>query len=335
MGGLLGKKMVKKVVKQEKTNDIQIPTKFFDPITNKIMCQPTMVLSSMVIYDNTTINKWIESKRGFDPMTGIPMSIGRWPLLLQTRNDIKRKIEDFIQKYPIHKSQMLDANDESIQWEALFALHETKIKDKVDKIAKEQSELKTTSKQIFKRQKEEKNDLNDDIIGVKYDDSIIFQSDIPVICIMGPSRCGKSTIVNDILGVKDVCKVSDKSNVALTKGAWIAKYSNTVTNESNSNYVFQVQDTQTGEIEEEKEGTNMTKTEFYLLDMEGLSHNVTTFTKQLFYACYATANVVICNDKEVASDRFVNFMQSLKHEMKSVAKSDTKPSFLYLKRDAG
>eukprot|EP01084_Bolivina_argentea_P270803 460547_1 len=48
---------------------------------------------------------------------------------------------------------------------------------------------------------------------------------IPVVCIMGPSRNGKSTIINGLLGVKDACKTSTKANVALTKGAWITKYS--------------------------------------------------------------------------------------------------------------
>eukprot|EP01083_Nonionella_stella_P069855 186485_1 len=145
--------------------------------------------------------------------------------------------------------------------------------------------------------------------GIAYNSSIFLQPDIPVVCVMGPSRNGKSTIVNDILGVKDACKVSSSSNVATTKGAWIAKYSHTA-----------------------HDGQRKA---FYLLDMEGLSHNVTKFTKQLFYACYATANVVIWNDMEIMADRFVNLMKALRNELKIVACSDHKPKFLYLKRDAG
>ena len=71
-------------------------------------------------------------------------------------------------------------------------------------------------------------DINDDekeISGIEYDESIILDPNIAVVCIMGPSRNGKSTIVNDILGVKDACKVSSTANVAQTKGAWITKYS--------------------------------------------------------------------------------------------------------------
>ena len=78
-----------------------------------------------------------------------------------------------------------------------------------------------------------------------------------------------------------------------------------------------------------------TEGQFYLLDMEGLSHNVTRFTKRLFYACYAAANVVIWNDKNVAGEEFKNNMKELKKEMKEVATSDRKPVFVYLKRDAG
>ena len=71
----------------------------------------------------------------------------------------------------------------------------------------------------------ETNDDEKEISGIEYDESIILDPNIPVVCIMGPSRNGKSTIVNDILGVKDACKVSSTANVAQTKGAWITKYS--------------------------------------------------------------------------------------------------------------
>ena len=38
---------------------------------------------------------------------------------------------------------------------------------------------------------------------------------------------------------------------------------------------------------------------FYLIDMEGLSHGITTLTKKIFYTLYASSNIIIWNDKDV------------------------------------
>eukprot|EP01084_Bolivina_argentea_P270802 460546_1 len=89
------------------------------------------------------------------------------------------------------------------------------------------------------------------------------------------------------------------------------------------------------DTEEKKEEKTDDFSEFYLLDMEGLSHNVTAFTKRLFYACYATSDLIIWNDKNVGSDEFKRLMNELKQEMGNIANSDKKPAFLYLERDAG
>ena len=75
-------------------------------------------------------------------------------------------------------------------------------------------------------------------------------------------------------------------------------------------------------------------TQFYMIDMEGLSHNASGFTKKLFYACYAMSNVIVWNDKQIGSDGFRKFMQDLKTEMKFISKSQRKPCLLYLQRDA-
>eukprot|EP01084_Bolivina_argentea_P270801 460545_1 len=158
---------------------------------------------------------------------------------------------------------------------------------------------------------------------------------IPVVCIMGPSRNGKSTIINGLLGVKDACKTSTKANVALTKGAWITKYS-TKPHKDEMNDVMNIyQQEGVNDTEEKKEEKTDDFSEFYLLDMEGLSHNVTAFTKRLFYACYATSDLIIWNDKNVGSDEFKRLMNELKQEMGNIANSDKKPAFLYLERDAG
>eukprot|EP01083_Nonionella_stella_P129554 393096_1 len=394
---------------------VLIPTEFKDPITNKIMQSPTMIVSSSQVYDEITIKEMIKSQRTHDVITGVPFSIGGWPLLLEYRMDIQSRIDAFLKENALNKAQVMNKSDaNAFPWELLFEKHEHKIEEEVAEIVRDQSELQHSAKQIFKplnEQKDEKeekqpppndkkkellqkahqlyykvsiknrrffftkhencfvgseavsaimdlgfahdedsavafgnklmqydiiwhvdmkqsfkndnewyrfvedmsrisdNDPANNCSGIDYDSSILLQPDIPVVCVMGPSRNGKSTIVNDILGVKDACKVSSRANVASTKGAWIAKYSHTA-----------------------HDGQ---RKEFYLLDMEGLSHNVTKFTKQLFYACYATANVVIWNDMEIMADRFVKLMKSLQKELEIVACSDHKPAFLYLKRDAG
>eukprot|EP01083_Nonionella_stella_P055611 146593_1 len=312
---------------------LQVPERFLDPITNKIMAKPTMIMSSMKVYDDytddITINKWIKSKRFYDPMTGIPMSVGGWPLLLRPLRSLQKRIQRFLQKYPAFTLQVLNEKDESIHWESLFQIHESKIKEKYLRLAQEQSDLTRKARQIFAPLKLETGDeftsenKNDDGIGIDYDESIILSPDIPIVCFMGPSRNGKSTIVNDMLGVKDACATSSKADVPLTKGAWIAMYS-----------------TQNQDEDEQKEPGNANPQNaqspaFYVLDMEGLSHEVTKFTKRLFYACYATSNLIVWNDKNVASDEFKGLMKELKNEMQAVAESNSKPAFLYLKRDAG
>eukprot|EP01084_Bolivina_argentea_P005487 10337_1 len=301
----------------------------------------------MKVYDVATIQLWVESKRYYDPLTGIPLSVGSWPLLLYHRDDLQRKITKFLAKYPQHKSQLFDKENNSIEWGSLFAKYEEQIKQKFQQIQQNDDDLKLQAKCIFKKIQMDENGAvmdshsneemkfdNEEKIGIYYDDTIILDPNIPVVCFMGPSRNGKSTIVNDILGVKDACKISESSNVAQTKGGWIAKYSQSINGDDNEGgNIYQVEETKNDADEKKQEQTKIV--EFYLLDMEGLSHYVTRFTKRLFYACYAVSNVVIWNDKEVMSDRFINLMQRLKDEMKEVAQSNKKPSFIYLKRDAG
>eukprot|EP01083_Nonionella_stella_P134117 408067_1 len=317
-----------------------VPWQYKDPITKKIMREPVMVLSSMRVYENTSIRKWMESKRCFDPSTGIPMALHKWPILLEPRPNLKQKIAEFISKNPSFKSKVFKENDESIEWESLFASFHTKATRKYQKIEGDQFALKQKAKQIFKPCI-----ADDDGKTIKYDKSIILLPEIPVVCIMGPARNGKSTLVNDLLTAKNACQTSTTSDVSCTKGAWIAKFqpkSQSVHDQIvDAGNVFQVDMCSYEEkksedvITEDVYNKQREEDGFYLLDMEGLSLGVTSFTKRLFYACYATSNVVIWNDKEVGSDRFRNFMKALKDEMRAVATSSTKPAFLFLKRDAG
>lgn len=115
---------------------------------------------------------------------------------------------------------------------------------------------------------------------------------------MGPARNGKSTIVNDILRCQ-ACATSVRADVPMTGGAWITLYQphsdHPEENNGNSN-----------DYKEEKDngdGKSEPKAQFYIMDMEGVSHGFTTLTKKLFYACYAISNVIIWNDKNVAEDK--------------------------------
>ena len=321
------------------------------------MCEPVMVLSSTIVYENTTIIKWMESGRDYDPITGIPMQVGKLPRLLMPRNDRKQKATDFIEKHASFAKAVFnpETDKDKIDWETLFTVCEAKIKNINQGIIDNQKNLRFESKQLFrplimnndigsdgdKKEIEEK--LNDDEIRVAFDEQFVLDPAIPVVCFMGPSREGKSTIINDILGY-DACKTSTKSNIALTKGAWITLYQGNIDHRgvvTGANDALDEPQLQTeGEpedlnLERKEDDGNTAMIEFYLLDMEGLSHQVTKFTEKLFYACYATANLVVWSDKKVGSDRFQMLMNTLKTNMAQVAVSAQKPSFLYLKRDAG
>ena len=127
-----------------------------------------MIVSSAQVYDEITIQQMIESKRGYDVITGIPFSIGRWPLLLERRVDIKQKIDSFLKKYPSLKTQVMNKDDEeNIEWDALFEEYELErdsgAEIQMAHFARDQSELKHTAKQIFKplhdiEEEEEKKD---------------------------------------------------------------------------------------------------------------------------------------------------------------------------------
>ena len=72
--------------------DVEIPADLVDPITKEIMLEPVIVLASMKTYDKKTINRWIDSKRAYDPLTGIPLTVGSLPVLLRPREDIAARV---------------------------------------------------------------------------------------------------------------------------------------------------------------------------------------------------------------------------------------------------
>ena len=332
----------KSLASQDEGKVVEIPKDLLDPLTHKIMLEPVMALASMKVYEQTTIDKWLESKRNYDPVTGIPMSVGPLPVLLRPREDIALRVSDFIEKYPQFKSKVFkkektDDNDVSdvdgINWKSLFESCDQRVKQIMEELIGDQTRLKTHAKQIFGARipEDKKQNENDDNVEIVYNESVLLDPAIPIICFMGPSRNGKSTIVNDILGAS-ACETSTKSNVAKTKGAWITLYDH-----KSDDAKMDIKQVEENKFDpgSQTNARPTSESKFYILDMEGLSHGVTKATKKLFYACYATSNVIVWNDKEVDSDRFQDLMNELKEEMTTVAQSDSKPRFVYLKRDCG
>eukprot|EP01084_Bolivina_argentea_P195955 336030_1 len=82
---------------------LQIPKKYIDPITKKIMTQPVMVVNSGIIYDKLTIDKFIENGYMFDPITGISMFLSNdkdaGPLIIHI-DDLQHESQTFVHKNP-------------------------------------------------------------------------------------------------------------------------------------------------------------------------------------------------------------------------------------------
>eukprot|EP01083_Nonionella_stella_P042933 115898_1 len=140
-------------------DSVAIPTEFKDPITNKIMQSPTMIVSSSQVYDEITIKEMIKSQRTHDVITGVPFSIGGWPLLLEYRMDIQSKIDEFLKENALNKAQVMNKSDaNAFPWELLFEKHEHKIEEEVAEIVQDQSALQHSAKQIFKPLNEQKDE---------------------------------------------------------------------------------------------------------------------------------------------------------------------------------
>eukprot|EP01084_Bolivina_argentea_P006601 12516_1 len=185
--------------------------------------------------------------------------------------------------------------------------------------------LTTKAKQIFKRTSDDR---------IQYDERIILQPNIPVVCIMGVARTGKSTLINGILNTPNACGTTNTRHGVGTAGVWITKYSRKSVNDMED--ISNEEEKKIQGIKKHKKTESRSKdelTEFYLLEMEGISsRSSSAYVTRLFLACYAIANVIIWNDKDVFSDTFRMFMWNV---LKPFAKFSNKPSFLYLERDAG
>eukprot|EP01084_Bolivina_argentea_P232820 392295_1 len=296
------------------------PSKYICPIAQKIMIKPKKITCSQYIYDELSIKNWIASKRYYDPITGTPWITDSAGQLLQERCE---ELSYEIKQYLKNNDQYFNESDtvQSItkdKWDKLFKDCDDKIAEKIQEYQKlHESMLHKSYRLFFPPQLHEPDAPNYDILWNQDLLLLLSTTNIPVITFVGPSRCGKSTLLNDILrcGNNPIFSVSDSPNVAETKGAWIARYQSLSTDN-----------------EEKKDEMSSNQT-FYVVDMEGLSHQFTQFTEKVFYGIYLISDVIVWNDVTIASDAFMKLMEKLKDTMKNIPLSSDKPSFLYLKRD--
>eukprot|EP01083_Nonionella_stella_P041630 112812_1 len=283
----------------------KIPSKYKCPIAKRIMVNPVCVVASGRIYDQMSITKWLESKRPYDPITAVP-----FVSLLTTKCDgLQAQIQTFCTQNGYDKNDGLMVN-ENLNWNALFQACDRKIRQKIIDYERLKTSLRTKAIPLLFT---DKNDTKN----MQWNESLLLlliTSDIPIFTFIGASREGKSTLLNDIIGISNVFGVSNSPDIAQTKGAWAALCIN-------------------DETEEEKVTNAVYDDSFFLIDMEGLTNQFTEFTEKVFYAVYAFSNVVIWNDKKIGSDHFHMLMTKLQKTMSTVSIATEKPSFLYLHRD--
>eukprot|EP01084_Bolivina_argentea_P175010 303105_1 len=297
---------------------IKIPAKYRCPIANRIMVNPKRIICSGNVYDQLSITKWIKSKRTYDPLSATPFSTNNGKLLTEDCTELKHEIEQFITNNKYHKETLI--TEHNVNWNNVFALFDEKIKQKALYYERLCQSLRTTGHRLlFPNIKNKDNvDWNKDLL------LLLLTTTVPIITLVGASRQGKSTLINDILGLQEAFEMSNSPDIAQTKGAWIALYKAASTGDK------------IDEKEEKKEehiSTVNYNQSFFIVDMEGLTNQFTKFTEKVFYSIYAFSDIIIWNDKSIGSDYFKNLMKKLKNTMSNIAQSSSKPTFLYLRRD--
>eukprot|EP01084_Bolivina_argentea_P054334 99682_1 len=401
---------------------IKVPSSFFDPITNKIMTKPVQVLHSGMVYDEITVQYFQEIERGperitLDPINGIPISKGDQKPFVMKKQTLESQIKKFMKTEVLVEWGLINdfatVNNPEL-WKDVWST----LNDKTD-IKQQQKQIFGKPLPLFYPESQGQycyDDKSDAILRWDFEHSFVYHTHIPFITFMGPSRIGKSYLLNEILRSqsqwktnkqlrkKDVFATSDSSNIAETKGSWITLYGEVeqelhappndaefvdpylfedditmwstdeliqwlytlhpTFNETYSSFIETIKQKQidANNIEYlleraeqfmtpyaavtfknilQKRITNLFDAidsdkinQMYLIDMEGLSHGATAFTKKLFEGTYAVSNVMVWFDAEVMSDSFKHFMFKLKDNMKNVANSKRKPSLLYVRRNS-
>eukprot|EP01084_Bolivina_argentea_P132868 234471_1 len=421
---------------------VEIPAAYLDPITNKIMEHPVQILRSGIIYDAVTVKYMQKRQILLDPMTGVLISQNP---VVESQRALRKAIHTFIKEYDILKTIINDyqsVNDDKL-WEDVFdKLHEKyDIKQQQQKIykkcavmfypAKAQTNIQKqmywyNNIRFYPKKKandddEKTIDMDMDTLQWNSDHMFINHKSIPIITCFGPSRIGKSFLLNeilrnqpkwkndDVLNKTDVFKTSRSADDTVTKGAWISLYGEIEEeDEKTENDIVLIDQWPEDDISvwstndiicwftslnpkfEQKfrkliqlvkfkcldgrvmskytlqdirnliKGCDMSKkdemalvdildkrvrnvmdqidsdkiTQMYLVDTEGLSHDVTEFTHKIFHGSYAISNVLIWLDSEVNSGRFKKLMKELEESMEIVANSTRKPAFIYIYRNA-
>eukprot|EP01084_Bolivina_argentea_P293063 503989_1 len=295
---------------------IKIPMKYKCPIANCIMVNPKRILCSGNVYDELSIQKWVQSKRTYDPIAATPFTSGNGKILTEECTELKKEIEQFLADNSYWKDRRIAENN--VNWNNVFITFDEKMQEKASYYETLCSSLMIQGHRLLLPSISNTNEVewNKDLV------LLLLQSNIPIITVIGASRQGKSTLLNDILGLHDnpAFEMSNSPVIAQTKGAWVALY--TSKNMDND------------DIKQNEINSKISYNEsFFIIDMEGLTNQVTKFTEKVFYALYAFSNIVIWNDKTIGSDYFNNLMTKLKTTMSKISQSSNKPSFLYLRRD--
>eukprot|EP01084_Bolivina_argentea_P286988 492403_1 len=287
-----------------------IPSKYLCPITKKIMSYPVMAVYSGKIYDILTISIWLAHKNEHltkvDPMTGIPLCTENKKPLIMKLPELKSEINQFLKDNPQHTNKALSAASDIDNWKAiLFDDAPRRFQQFIEECRNQMERVKNKGLPFLSSCDDEKCQQ------IHWNNQVPLHTNFKYISFIGPSRNGKSTLLNDIMGKQDVFDTDDSPDISCTKGVFAALF------------------------DHNKKGKtkNIASKSFFLLDNEGLSHNVTELTKKLFYASYAISDVMVWNDIQINSDYFKALMGELKEEMKEIASSDRKPAFIYLKRD--
>eukprot|EP01084_Bolivina_argentea_P092645 166661_1 len=346
---------------------IKVPTRYLDPLTAKIMRNPVYMVKSGMVYDNYTVGylqKLLNNTIMIDPINGLPISNGKGlkPLVMKN-SKLKKTINTFVKMHPIAENYFnnWDAVDNISLWENAWDTLESKFD-----LSKQQQQIFGKNQPIFYPPDDTNstgNDICSNELRWNFEQPFVYHNHIPFITFTGPSRIGKSFLLNEILRYqnnwnKSVFPVSASPDQPETKGAWITLYNdsnnqanndgiilidqwpmdyinmwetsvllmwikslNAVFSEKYTTFMTYIENSQINgttvdcinnisflleEMNMEKKHAesflkilkkrkenkmytidNTDIDQLYLIDMEGLSHGVTYFTKKLFQGCYA------------------------------------------------
>eukprot|EP01084_Bolivina_argentea_P190127 326815_1 len=209
-------------------SSMQIPRTFLDPITNRIMTDPVQILKSGVIYDAVTVQYLQCLPSNIDPITGVLISSGKEKPVVMRKDKLQLAIDRF-RKANIILPELINTV-EHVNNAQLWEVAWQRLHDKYD-IKKQQQLIYKKSMQIFYSKTECKTDL----LQCGSDLMYINHTSVPIVTFMGPSKTGKSFLLNAILKNKfkdlemhqmnhEIFQTSNQPDRLCTEGAWISLY---------------------------------------------------------------------------------------------------------------